>query len=262
MLQDATEKNTNFWKRQFSPDVTTKQFIFDIVFGIFAPLLCLIFDPFVFRYNSFLGSPLVEYRVFAYLGIILGTITLTCWLTFNHHIGLKWKGFFAGILLFGAIFASIGGIVLLPFSLLGLLAYGIGLLGFIPFITGFVFLRNGVRAIRYQKQVSSSTEKTQYWTTLILGLSMIIAIPSYSQWQTSQIVLQGIQSILSGNIADSEKGVQSLKGAFWCDNACYEKLVDAYMKEKDESRRTILAKAYQEITGRNIESVIQEMFID
>jgi hypothetical protein len=253
-------RGSNFWKRQFSPDVTKNQFVFDILFGVFAPLLCIIYDPFVFRYSPLITtSHLVEYRVFAYIGIILGTITLTSWLTFGSRIGYRWIGFFAGILLFGALFASAGGLLLLPFSVFGLLLYGIGLLGFIPFVTGFVFLRNGLRALSYKEQMQSFSERRLFWVSIVLGLSMIIAIPIVAQWQTSQIVSQGVQLILSGNDTASEKGVQSLKSAFWCDNACYKKIVDAYLKEKDETRRTVLAKAYQEITGHSIESVIKEM---
>ena len=39
------------------------------------------------------------------------------------------------------------GIYLIPFSLLGILFVGVGLLGFTPLLSGFVFLRNSFRAL-------------------------------------------------------------------------------------------------------------------
>jgi hypothetical protein len=41
-----------FWKRRFEPPATVSQRWFDFIFGIVAPILCLVFDPAIFR-NGF-----------------------------------------------------------------------------------------------------------------------------------------------------------------------------------------------------------------
>lgn len=260
-MTSDTARNNGFWKKQFSSTVTTRQLVFDMLFGVVGPLLCIIFDPFVFRSGAFSRGPLADYRVFAYLGIILGILTLTIWLFCGSRIDNTWSGFFAGILLFGALFAGAGGIVLLPFSLLGLLLYGIGALGLIPFVTGFVFLRNGFRALRFKGHMQYPDERL-FWGFVVFGFVMIFSIPAFAQWQTSRVEQQGIQLVLNGNDVALKQGVQILKTAFWCDNSCYDKLVEAYMRENDETRRSILARAYQEITGQDIRTILQEMSND
>jgi len=44
------QPQNGFWKRQFSAEPTRAQNIFDVIFGEIGPVLCLIFDPFVFTY--------------------------------------------------------------------------------------------------------------------------------------------------------------------------------------------------------------------
>ena len=38
-----------FWRRQFMPSTTHAQVVFDVLFGIVAPVLCFVFDPIVFQ---------------------------------------------------------------------------------------------------------------------------------------------------------------------------------------------------------------------
>jgi len=262
MSVDVNKKGMGFWQRQFSPNATSPQLYFDIGLGIILPLLCIIIDPFVFRYNSLATSPLSKYRIFAYLAIALGIITLSCWLAFNARVGAKWHGFFAGILLFGAVFAFAGGLVLLPFSLLGLLLAGIGLFGFTPFLTGFVYLRNGFRALKHKEQLQTVRDARFFIGLMILGLALIVTLPVAAQWQTSQITNQGLQLILHGTSNSAEQGVQILRSAFWCDETCYIEIVEKYIQENDETRRKVLAKAFQQLTGIDIKIYIRDKFID
>jgi len=39
----------SFWRRQFGEDRTDAQQVFDVVFGLIAPILCFYFDPIVFK---------------------------------------------------------------------------------------------------------------------------------------------------------------------------------------------------------------------
>ncbi len=152
MNKEAFEAKIRFLGKQFSSESTKKQLVFDVVFGGIAPILCLFFDPIVFTGSKadFIDSYLAPYHVFFYLAISLGSIFYLVWLAYGHKLDSKWCSYFSAILFLGGIFAFILGVVMLPFSLIGLVIV-IGVFGFIPFLTSFVYLRNGVRAFRQSK---------------------------------------------------------------------------------------------------------------
>jgi len=128
VLTGGNWKSKSFWKSQFDSTVTQSQVIFDVVLGVIMPVLCLVFDPVVFRNLLPLGQAILSsIKIFGYVSIILGIIALSLWLLLRHH--LSWlNAFLAGILLYGAFFALLLGIVLLPFSVIGLLGL-VGILG-------------------------------------------------------------------------------------------------------------------------------------
>ncbi len=116
-----------FWQRQFAPKASLVQIVFDVAAGILLPILCLVADPIVFRARSF-GSPLLgNYALLAYFAIGMAFLALALWLLCHRPASV-----FAGLLGAGAFFALLLGVVLLPFSMLGLFAAGLGLLGLSP----------------------------------------------------------------------------------------------------------------------------------
>lgn len=130
----------SFWQRQFCSRRTQAQLWFDVVFGLGLPLACVWFDPVVFRSPS--GSKGVIFGAFALFGygcFALGWIALLFWLGFDRASGVL-----AGMLAGGAWFACVVGLRLLPLSLIALVVL-IGAIGFTPFLTAFVFARNGWR---------------------------------------------------------------------------------------------------------------------
>lgn len=113
--------------------------------GIVGPLACLAVDPCVFKWGDEHGPFLGEYRTFCYSFIGLEMLTLAAWRIARGRLG-PWCGLVASILLVGSAFAALIGVMLLPLTLLGLLA-GIGLLGLIPFLTARAYLRNAALAM-------------------------------------------------------------------------------------------------------------------
>lgn len=140
-----------FWRRQFGPTVTKKQRRMDWLFGVFLPLTCFYFDPIVFResfsFDFEKGVGLLgNYRDIAYGFCFVSIMTLAAFLLFGEK--LKWlNGVVAGVLFASALAALAIGVVLFPFSLLGLVFF-IGILGFTPLFTSVVYARNAVRATR------------------------------------------------------------------------------------------------------------------
>lgn len=227
-----------------------RRLITDIVFGVVAPILSLIFDPIVFRGSGSLGlqsAVLAQWRVFAYVAIPLGVVVLVLWLWKRYALKF-WSGFVAGVMFTGAIFSLLVGLAILPTTLIGLLL-GIGILGFIPFVTAFVLFRNARDALNYAgKQLNFSG----ILGTLVLGMVASVAIPAAAHVAASAYVHNAEAQIITGNTQEVEAGLANLQRAFWCDLDCFRELEDAYNFEKDKTRRDSLATTYHELTGNDI----------
>lgn len=176
---------------EFAPEVTKGQIIFDSIFGVIAPILCLILDPMVFRNPEAMRGELVEYTVFAYLGMAIALPTLILQLSLGKRLQ-KWGGVMAGILLAGALVAFLIGVRLFPLALVGML-FGVGsrqfimallaLFGLVPFLTSFVFIRNGRRALRQAHQEVSDIVLA---LSFFLGVLIALGIPGIFQIRFNQ----------------------------------------------------------------------------
>jgi hypothetical protein len=232
----ATTEQSSFWGKQIPPRPTAGQIAFDLAFGIALPVICLYFDPFVLQAD--IGEPLLgRYAVSARVAISLGLLSLSAWML------IRWPpALMAGLLAGGAIFATLLGLVLLPFSIMGLLMF-IGVLGFSPFVTAFVFWRNAVAAYRRTHQ---SRINGRVLIPVAVGLALYCAGPCAMQWY----VTRAVEMVKSHHLAEAAQGLSVLKrfGVF----ANYDLLVFAYRAEKDAERRQRLAEAYKELTGTEI----------
>ena len=189
MLQTASAK-IGFWKRQFGPTVTRPQIFFDVSLGVIAPILCFVFDPIVFK-SWFLGPPLFpDYQIVAYLfsGLQIGLLSL--WLLTGPGPHLL-NCFIGGMFLAASAFCLIAGLVLAPLSLIGLV-YAIGAFGFTPFLTGLVYLRNGVRAVR-----AGSTGPLCFSDGMVpaSGMLLVIALPLLLSSQIHAVVSRAVTEI-------------------------------------------------------------------
>jgi hypothetical protein len=167
-------------------DPALRWLVFDILFGIVAPIFCLANDIILFADEGLFGGDTVLgwLRVFAYLAIAGGMLTLVIWLAFSRFLGVG-SSVVAGILLVGAPFASIIGIILLPWSVVGLVFVGLGLLGFVPFVTAIVYYRNGRRAWDLAQQASVQ-HPTAIKVAAVLGAVLVLGIPAVMQWLDHQ----------------------------------------------------------------------------
>jgi len=136
-----------FWPRQFAGVAASwQQREFDWWVGFFLPLLCIYFDPFVFRtWSAGHGMMLGDYQIFVYALSAVAILGMAAWLLWGERLGWL-NGPLAGLFFAAGIVSASVGIVLIPISLLGSLAV-IGMLGFTPLLASIVFLRNGVRAM-------------------------------------------------------------------------------------------------------------------
>lgn len=140
-------QRSGFWERQFELVPTRAQDTFDAIFGVIVPVLCFMADPVVFQ--SRIGEPpwLEQYQLVAYVISTIEMGLFLVWRTFRKQVsGLS--PIFAGVFFGGAAFSAVIGLAILPVTLIGLLVFLIGIFGFVPFVTAFVYLRTGSRAMR------------------------------------------------------------------------------------------------------------------
>jgi len=253
MTTEVTDKPKGFWARQFDQNVTLEQICFDFIFGILAPILCIVLDPFVFNNTDQLLEsnfylPFAQFRIFAYLAIGTGICILALWLIFRSRL-TKARIFFASSFVIGTLVALFLGIYLAPCSFIGLVII-IGILGFIPFIVAFVYWRNGVRAWEENKSAMSVKAKIiQLATSLIL----VLGLPPIGQWYTSRMVAENIQRVLNISEQTAAQDLQSLHNTFWCNDACYREILKEYREVRRTERRDLFAQAYLKLTGEDIE---------
>lgn len=141
--EEAAEDATGgFWKRNFQLSPTRAQQKFDWVCGVGLPLVCFAADPLVFVDEH---AVLYKYKTFAYVLSIVSIMSMTAWLLWGQRLG-GLRPYLGGLFLAGAAISLIVGVILLPYSLLGMVVL-IGFLGFAPLLSSFVYLRNAVRTI-------------------------------------------------------------------------------------------------------------------
>lgn len=162
-----------FWKRQFFLEPTSRQWRFDWAFGVVLPTICVAADPIVF--SSFLGEGdalLARYKIFAYLLSSVSIMAMAAWLLWGQRLG-GLRPILGGLFMAGSAISLIVGLILLPFSLIGMLLL-IGFLGFTPLFSSFVYLRNSVRAINGAKTVTPAWEVHQ---AVILAALYSLVVP-------------------------------------------------------------------------------------
>lgn len=173
---DETEPKPpqGFWRRQFTGDPTPRQDSFDRWFGVALPVACFVFDPLIFQGWMLEEGLLQDFRLFVYLVSAIEIGMLLCWFTFRRDLA-TFAAPFAGVFLAGGLFSLLIGIIISPFSVLGIM-WVIGLAGFTPFFTAVVYLRNGVRAMR--AQVNNSAFAVRYLIALVAAF-LVIAFPFF-----------------------------------------------------------------------------------
>ena len=179
----AVDKLAGFWKKQFKYPVTDLQLAFDIVFGIAVPILCVAYDLFyglgLFRPNGFLNGALWRYSIYCYSEFVIGLAAMGYYLMFRQA-----SAAIAGILLGGGIFSLLFGLVLLPFSLFGLVFF-IGIFGFTPFLSSLVFFRN---ARRCWSNAREQPPRKYLTAIMILTTFIVLIFPAIPEVYANRII--------------------------------------------------------------------------
>jgi hypothetical protein len=146
----------------------------DVLFGLMAPPALILADPGLFRHTMLFQVPdLLAWRVFLYVSVAIALPTLLIGLWLLGGAGRSWhwlRALVRGALLGSALWSVAIGVRLLPMSL-PLLLVAIGLLGLVPFVTGWVLFRNAQRL----RQLPGDGLPNKVW--LVLGLVAAAGLP-------------------------------------------------------------------------------------
>jgi hypothetical protein len=241
-------KSSGFWARQFADISTEKQDRFDVVFGIVLPVICLVLDPIVFQGGFFGERPLLaRFQLFAYLFCGLQIGIFLCWRTLARHLAPA-AGLIGGVLLAGALFSLVVGVLILPLTLFGLIIL-IGIVGFTPFVTAFVYLRTGIRAIRAQQRNALFESR---FLLAVMAAFLSAAMPILISYKVSTTISAAMDQILYGNPQEARLAVNRLK---WLrvPSTQLELIVLDYSRETNSGKKDVLKRYYKELTGEDID---------
>lgn len=236
-----------FWRRQFQIETTSKQTIFDWIFGVGLPVICFVFDPIVFKNNGLGNAILGNFKPFAYLLSFISVMAMSAWLIWGEK--LKWlNAFLAGAFAIGGIISLAVGIVLIPFSLLGLI-FLIGILGFTPLVSAIVFLRNAVRAFHMAKPFFN---KPTLVYSMVLSAIFSLTLPAVVNLE----IKRSLNNVRNGDAEMIRAERKKLKYVAPLTN--FDGLALEYYRvapqERKSERIQELADFYREMTGKNIEN--------
>lgn len=151
--------------------------------------------------------------VFAYLAIALGILTLTLWLLAGKWLDIA-SGSIAGILLAGALFSGLLGLALVPFSTIGLIVI-VGIFGFTPLVTAFVYWRNGLRALRRANGTMISTHKRILVTaSMIVAVLLVLGLPILAQWRAASVIREAARVLVSNPTAAQHEQASTILSAW------------------------------------------------
>ena len=253
-VKRSLKERDGFFARQWGPHRTPKQLTFDIIVGIVGPIICFISDPIVLR-GGFGGPALFpQFQLLTYLISGLEIVLLLVWLTLGEHL----KGLSApigGALISGSIFSALIGFAILPYSLIGILIL-VGFAGFTPFLTSFVYLRNGVCALRSQEQ--NSTYQVRFPIAVVAAI-VTFCLPYAGAAQLNNIFSSAVSNLLNGDEAQVAQAMKILRPWARFSEGQLETIIRAIeTSNNDPLRQELLQKRYREITGRQAPSTFAD----
>ena len=237
----------NFWRRQFQSEATESSRKFDWLFGVILPVICFVFDPIVFKNNGIGATLLGNYKPFAYLLSFVSVMAMSAWLIWGAK--LKWlNAFLAGLFAVGGIISFGIGVILFPFSLIGLIIL-IGVLGFTPLLSAIVFLRNAVRAFHAAKPF---LEKR----TLIYSAALCAIFSFVVPITVNLEIKRSLENIKNGD--EQTILTESRKLRYVAPLVNFDDLALSYFHsmrdEKASGKMRAIAEFYKEMTGEDIET--------
>jgi len=173
----------------------------EVAFGMILPVFCVVVDPIVFRSSGFGPAVLRDYSLMRDLAMGTAIVLLCLWILLERCPAL-----FGGLLFGCALNAFLLGIAILPITFLGLFV-GIGFLGLLPFLAGYVYLCNAVEAFAMSRQEHGR----DVWLSPIVGLILAVGVPAGTKWFVRGQVTSATDYRLSADQKEAADSIAALK---------------------------------------------------
>lgn len=173
--------------------------VFDFIWGVFLPVVCLLFDPYVFSsadfelqsFQSLLDNRSISsLSILAYAALGYQMLLLSIWLLWGQKTE-KLSAFFSGSLAVGFLLAMTIGILMLPITIIGLTIF-IGVLGFTPFFTARAFFR---RMRQAAKRGLAAQSTGRFALLFFLGSLAAVVLPVLA-WLSTGVAERTLPEIL------------------------------------------------------------------
>ena len=240
LLNPTKPTKIGFWKRQFQAQSTSKQKVWDWILGVIMPVICFVFDPIVFKGNGLDGIAIfANYKPFAYLLSFTCVMAMAAWLIWGEK--LKWlNGFLAGLFFLGGVISLVVGIILFPFSFIGLFIL-IGALGFTPIFTSVIYLRNAFRAFHASKMFLVKAVRNY---AFVFGIIFSASLA----WTINSEIRNALRWIEIGNPQVAYDESRKLK--YLAPLVNFDNLTTIYRNTpKNSEKSKVIAEIYEELTG-------------
>lgn len=243
--EEKTEPRKGFWRRQFQNESTAAQRTFDWIFGVVLPVICFTFDPIVFKgYGLGKGAILGDYKPLAYLLSFVSIMAMSAMLIWGAK--LKWmNAFLAGLFIVGSIISFGIGVILLPFSLLGLIVF-VGVLGFTPLFSSVVYIRNAVRALESSKPFFKKS-------VLVYSLALSAIFSFVIPYVVNAEIKRTLDEMANGDVQTIQISANRLKYVSPLVN--FDRLGGKSCHSPNSETHLALAETYQQFTGESIERI-------
>ncbi len=167
-----------------------------VAIGVLVPMILFVVDPVFFRGEGLdWGFDPSRYRAFIYVSAAVAALNLLGAVFVPEMVGTLRAGMFYGSSLLVALLA----LGLLPFSLIGVFYFGIGVLGFLPWLVAWLYHRMGHWAIAEERQRAGDVMVSR--APILCG--MVLA------WLPGLGVQRACEARVDWHIAQIERGGRS-----------------------------------------------------
>ena len=218
--------------------------IFAVLLGIVLPILCLFFDPIIFR-TDFDQPMLGECRALAYDYVFVSMLSLAVWIFTR-----RFPTVLCGVLYGGFACATLLGVVILPVSVIGLL-FIIGIFGFSPFLTAAVFWS----CARQAREVAGSHFKPALAVT---ALGLFFLLPLATRASLTHYTQASLTKLVEGSDETAAQTTRQLKLLWPLIDS--DILVQRYVQTDSVASRLRIAQAYRELTGNDLDYSVTRQF--
>ncbi len=262
--KEALEQKPGFWRRQFQPEATYKQKRFDWIFGVIMPVVCFVLDPGIFRGGIYKGALFGTFKPSAYLLSFVLVMAMSAWLLWGRNFKI-FNAFLSGLLALGGLVSLAIGLIISPLSVIGLL-FIIGVLGFVPLLTSFVYLRAAMKSFDLAKPFLNTPALTG---AFVLSVSLGFTIPMLINLRIDHL----LEEMRTGDVATIETNARQLGyyaplvnadklAANYCDTLYGEGATGHPSKPFQNERQKALESAYLELTGHSQEGMNRAICLD